>query len=375
MSKTTTPRNGLLALLAPILLALALLAGCRNQTLDPVFYALENEKPLTDDRGLEDEATIHRIVQVGNRYFAAAGALFTRTSGADERWSAVAPPVAGALCNTLELFGGQLYAGFVSTGGTGLGLYRFDPDPYPDPVVWEQITDAVDFGASPQLTLLKAAGGELFAAVFSGAAYKLTRSASGDTDTFAEVSWLSVPAAAQPVVDVASNGTGTFWAIVGAKLYRDTGGGFDLPATTTSASRAYGGLFWSSGGTLYLASDNGRLYSSIDDGATWTSSAAILDDDEDPVPFTCFVAPAVAVGDLYAGSRGCGYYRIPGGDVTALADSMRRPSYTISLLYNGAVNTMLYDGATVPESLLIGTSGAGLWRGDWTGSDWLWKQE
>jgi hypothetical protein len=56
-------------------------------------------------------------------------------------------------------------------------------------------------------------------------------------------------------------------------------------------------------------------------------------------------------------------------------------------LYNGAVNSMLYDGAVTPqkpyENLFIGTSGAGLWRGDWVWNtvpkipkwEWQWKQE
>ena len=50
-----------------LLAALLALTSCRDLALDPVFYALSQEQPLGDDRGFPDEASVSRMVKIGNR--------------------------------------------------------------------------------------------------------------------------------------------------------------------------------------------------------------------------------------------------------------------------------------------------------------------
>ncbi len=48
-----------------VLILILLMAACRDTSLSPIFFTLETERSLTEDRGLEDEMTIHEIVKVG----------------------------------------------------------------------------------------------------------------------------------------------------------------------------------------------------------------------------------------------------------------------------------------------------------------------
>ena len=362
------------AMLMSLLGALLALTSCRDLTLDPVFYALEKEQPLEDDRGFPDAAIVHRIVKTGTRYFAAANKLYSRTDGASDTWTVVAPPVPGAMCNTLEVFAGQIYAGFYDKSiGAGLGLYRSAPDP----ISW----NLLGTGTSSQITLIKAVGSappRLFVATWSGSAYTLSHSTTGDDGDFTTVSWGTAPQADLPIIDVDSNDS-YYWVVVGNAVYRDDllaglGTLAVLPAPS-SGTATYGGVFLASTGTLYLSGGNGLLHSSIDGGGTWSSSAVVLDDKDNPVPFAGFALPASDALAVYVGTRGFGYYRIPAGDVTGSSGALvRSPAYNISALYNGAINCLLYDAGQ--SRLLLGTAGSGLWRGDHvSGSEWLWKQE
>jgi hypothetical protein len=362
------------AMLMSLLGALLALTSCRDLTLPPVFYTLEKEQPLSDDKGFPDIATVHRIVKTGTRYFAAANKLYTRTDGPSENWTVVAPPVPGALCNNVEVFSGQIYAGFAT--GSGQGLYRSAPDP----ISWSQIAD-LGLGSGPQVTLLKAAGGRLFAATatWSGTTftYALSHSLSGDSGGYLVISgagWGATPPNADlPIIDIASDNN-FYWVVIGNSVYRDDGaagvGAFSKLTTPSSGTASFGGVFYNAP-TLYLSAGNGLLHSSSDDGDTWPNSSAAIEVSDDPVPFTAF-GQIVIGSDIYVGTQGYGYYRIPGGDVTATP--VRSPSYNISSLYNGALNCLFYDLAQ--SRLFLCTSGAGLWRGDYIdGTYWSWKQE
>jgi hypothetical protein len=284
------------------------------------------------------------------------------------------------MCNTLEVFGANLYAGFfASSTGAGLGLYRSAPDP----ISWSQIAD-LGTGTSSQITLIKAVGSvtpRLFVATWSGSAYTLSHSATGDSTDYIVISgsdWGTPPQADLPIIDVDSNDS-YYWVVVGNAVYRD-----DVPAglgtlavlpAPSSGTATYGSVFLASTGTLYLSGGNGLLHSSIDGGANWFSSAVVLDDKDNPVPFAGFALPTSdTTNAVYVGTKTYGYYRIPGGVVTGTP--VRSPAYNISALYNGAINCLLYDGSVSPARLFLCTSSTGLWRGDHvSGSEWSWKQE
>jgi hypothetical protein len=167
-----------------------------------------------------------------------------------------------------------------------------------------------------------------------------------------------------PISDVAFDSS-TYWATVGSRLYSSTDA-FDTFSTDSdvSTTRAFGGLYYSDTlGKLYLAAD-GRIYSRT--GGGWSGSSKITVDSKS-VQFTTFVEISAPLStDVYAGTKGYGYYT---------GSLVRSPSYTISALFDGAILSMLYDGSGAKPVLLLGTYNSGLWRGDWSGSTWEWKQE
>jgi len=366
-------RNRILKLAGFLLLALALFS-CTDTNLAPVFYALEQEKPLIDDRGFPDDAVVQRLVQngLGGRYFAAAGNLYWRDANSASNWSRIAPPVSGALCTNVEIFSSQLVAAYFTSGNTGLGLWQRKPDLSDS---WAQVSDAT-LPANANVGLLKTVGGNLFVSTYDGSYYNLYFATTiTPLSDFLPTGLPAVTSGNGPITDIESDGT-NYWVSVGKTLYWDNGGGLSnlTPYTgvlVPTATTALGGLYYSTTSTsLYLAGDNGKVFRRI--GGDWEESSVIKVDNK-AVSFTVFAELAGLTGDIYAGTSINGYYSIPGGDIHGTFT--RSPSYTISDLYDGAILSMLYDGSTSPPSLLLGTYNSGLWRGDWTGSTWAWKQE
>jgi hypothetical protein len=346
-------RNILLKIGGFLILALAMLS-CTNTNLSPVFYAVEHEKSLVDDRGFPDDAVVMRIIQNGTaNYFAAALTLYTRTAGGGT-WSSISPPVAGALCTNVEIFSGQLVAAFMLPDNTGGLFYR----PVDLSTPWVQVSG---LPAGAQIGLLRNTGTELFVSTLSSGTYGLYHSTALPTLTATN---LTATMTTGPISDVALAGT-TYWATVGSTLYSSADIFNTFAAdSTVSTNGAFDGLFLSSGGTLYLAAD-GKFYTNP--GTGWVASSSITVEGNS-VQFTTFVETSGLPGShVYAGTGGYGYY-----DTSTLE---RLPFYTISALYDGAILSMLYDGSGATPVLLLGTYNSGLWRGDWDGANWQWKQE
>ncbi len=378
-----------------ILGVLLALASCRNLALDPVFYTLSKEQPTSDNRGFPDGASVFKIVKFTSTtpplldyYLAAAGQLYLRGTGTTDSWTVVAPPagLANAMCNSLEVFGTQIYAGFFdSANGAGSGLYTSNLSV---PLSWTLTTDTNAQGV--QIIFLKAVGGQLFVGTKSGTVNALYYGNGGSSTA---VTWSTAPASDIAFLDAAraSFGAGSFWILVGAYLYQSAtiGGNFALysggansPVSPLSGPPASGGLL-DDGTALYVGAGNGLLYRTADAGATWTNSGTspIRDDSGNAVHFTSFLSLFGAgsdAGAVYAGTMGQGYYRIPSGDVTGLSGTLTREptTYSITDLYNGALNFLFYDGSVSPANLFLCTNHSGLWRGDYaSGSLWTWKQE
>jgi len=356
----------LLKFLFLVLILILAMVACTDKNLSPIFFTLETERSLVEDRGLEDEMTIHEIVKVGTRYFAAGNTLYTRTVTGN--WTAVSPPVAGALCNTVEIFGGNLYAGFFTIGGTGLGLYRTDPAS----ISWDNTAFDADV-QNIQIGLIKAVGGNLYVttAEQNGAVYDyyLYESPDGTSYTLNDISFDGLSPINLPIIDVEDDTT-DFWVVAGPYLYRESG---PLAATLQNApgdpvgggGKPLGGLLYSTNlSQLYASGKDGKLW--MWDGLVW-GSGSVSD-----VRFTGFVNvdPVTNNDDIFVGTEESGYYRLIGGDQT---NYERRPEYNISDLYNGAINCLLLDAAE--SALFAGTMNAGLWRADYIGGEWLWVQE
>ncbi|MCK5558505.1 MAG: hypothetical protein KAJ01_09005, partial [Candidatus Hydrogenedentes bacterium] len=267
-----------------VLILILSMVACTDKSLSPIFFTLETERSLAADRGLEDEMTIHEIVKVGTRYFAAGNTLYTRTEAGN--WTTVAPPVAGALCNTVEVFGGDLYAGFFTTGGTGLGLYYADD---PDNISWQQVPDpnVQDI----QINFVKQAGPagtEYFFVSRAGGSSDYSLWYSSDPLNFLFTESTSVdfpPTGSIPITDVAYDGS-DYWVTAGPWLYSGVVGTLTAVAggPTNPGTKPFGGLLYAT--VLYVSTKGGELWSY--NGAVWTGPTQIAVDGDD-VRFTRFV--------------------------------------------------------------------------------------
>jgi len=374
------------------LATLLALSSCGDPDLQPVFYALSQEIPLGDDKGFPDEASAFRMVKfndgAANRYLAAAGRLYIRGVLATDTWTVVAPPVADAMCNALEILGTDIYAGFYDvTDGSGYGLWTSPAASFP---VWAEVTD-LDI-QNKSIALLKAVGGDLFVSTHVKTSTTSTYALYyGSGNSYGAVSWAAAPPVEVGFIDIAQDTFGSsYWILVGGSLYRSAtiGGAFDVyaggansPVSPLSGPPVSGGLFDDTI-ALYVSTGNGHLYRTADGGTAWTRTIItdpVPDDDGDPVRFTTFAAPLAdssPAGNVYVGTQGQGYYRIEGGAVDGAIGTviLRQPAYNITALYNGSLNFLFYDAANL--RLFLGTNSSGLWRGDYaSGSTWTWKQE
>ncbi len=99
---------------------------------------------------------------------------------------------------------------------------------------------------------------------------------------------------------------------------------------------------------------------------------------EDTVPFTQFleIDPSSSISDMIVGTAGYGYYVLPAGDITAaVVVTNRSPNYNISEMYNGVLLSFYKDPGAADNPIFACTVGSGLWRADYDGSAWVWKQE
>ncbi len=347
------------------------LGACTDKDLDPIFYTLEEERSLIDDRGLEDNITVHEVVKAGSRYFAAANTLYSRTVSGD--WRPVSTPVSGALCNTLGVYGVNLYAGFYNIDGDGLGLYRTDPGT----ISWQQLADP--YVKNVQIGMIKAIGTNLYVstAVSGGSPYNYCLYASADGTSFNPITFETASSIDVPITDIEEYpGTPEYWVIAADRLYADTDGTLsDLALQggdpATSGFKAFGGLLYSAvPGYLYLSSMDGKLWRY--DGSWGTPTEKEVDGD--PVPFTRFVELAfTGYTDLLVGSVEKGYYELLDGSI---ASPIRQPAYNIDALYKeAAILGFLADPTLNPTTLFACTAGAGLWRADYVAGEWEWVQE
>jgi hypothetical protein len=359
-------RKSILELLGALLLVLVLLS-CTNPDLDPIFYALEQAESLVDDRGFPDEAVVQRIVRDSGsgRYFAAAGMLYTRTTG---NWKMIAGPESRALCTNIEIFdpgtGALLLAAYMRADNTGLGLWQRSVSGGS----WSRANGG-DLAANVNIGVLKNVSGTLFVSTLEGSTYHLYYTTQLTFPVFSDTG-LTATMASGPINDVALDGLGNYWVSVGKTLWSGTSPAFIFTQDALSTTSGYlKGLYYSSATTTLYLAGFGHFYKKIDGGG-WTASSRVTDDDNNNIQFTCFAElSALFGGDIYAGTKLNGYY---------FTDTLKRaPHETITALYDGGILSMLFDGS----SLFLGTYGSGLWRRSYqageTDEEKLknWKQE
>jgi len=339
-------KNRINILLGTLLVAIIIggFTSC-NDALDPIFYTLEQERPIVDD-SLDNEITVHNVVTDGSYYFAAAPKIFYRSTPTGSAWETANMPQSGVMCEAMEIFGGNLYAGFFSIDGETFRLYSAPPG---SNLSWS----TVGYGAASaitdeQIVMLKTANTKL-----------LIGTKNCDTYSLYETNATRLSSLSGMITD-ASWDTAIYWIIAGSEVYTgDLTVATALLATTPSLSTgaSFGGIHYSAALThdYYLSTTDGKIYYSNDAGGSWTSSETVSD-----VAFTRFIEVGT---DLLVGTRSHGYYKLTGGDVTQME---RQPDYNISDLYNGGVLNFAFDGT----NLFACTAGAGLWRSTDSGEKW-----
>ena len=368
-----------------VLILILLMAACTDKSLSPIFFTLETERSLDDDRGMPDNANVYNVVNAADtKYFAAANTVFVRDWGSSSAtWTSIAPPESGSLCNTIEYFAGssEVVAWYYRTSdGSSLGLHKRTAAE----TSWTAIADSNVSASDIEVTLLKESNGILFVGTESGGQYSLYY--SSDAVTFIATGITSI---SEAILDIAYDSTANdYWLItlpglpIPKFLYQDNDA--TLPdnfsnvtvAEGLSFSKPGGGLYYAAApvSKLYLSAENGQIYIRPS-GGSWSSwSGDPVEVDGDPVKFTKFTE--TGTGQLFVGSKGNGYFSFADSLDTSLAytDFTRRPSYNLYELYNGAINAFFFDPPAA-NIIFAGTTGAGLWRADYVGGEWLWVQE
>jgi len=392
------------------------LVACDNTA---IFYTLEKAYKTSDDRGLDDTASVLKIVYTGagGKYFINAQSVYQRDPGTTANWQLVTPPASGALCGGLEYFDGDIVAWFYnSSDRKPVGLYSRDPSSAPgDP--WTEITDDSwptdndwpDLRFS--IHFVKAAGTELFV---STAVYHADESDPDYKETFYNLYYASSITGIDDfypcfgtdldstILDVEWDGS-DYWLITnpdasGVYLYQNTVSGdpsdfsdfgAGSPDFSYNSDDPQGTLYtphslYFASGRLYLSGWHGRIY--FHDGLNWSTwdgdpETVTVNKRDYTVQFRGFVE-SVPSGQIFVGSSEYGYYSFSDslpGPVSA-ADLTRQPAqslyeYPPIELVNGAITSFLLNTDEDPDVLFACTAGAGLWRGDWDTTKWVWVQE
>jgi hypothetical protein len=402
------------------------LATCDNT---PIFYTLEKAYQTSDDRGLEDDITVQKIVWTGTgaRYFVLAQSIFQRDGGATANWHKVTSPTGRALCGALEYFPGAaqdadlvtrpVIAWFYKTSdGSSLGLYKRDPAASrSDPSSWRKIIDGNVSDSSVQVNFVKEVNGNILVSTSvdnSGTyAHNLYYSSDASDGSFTACFGTDL---SEQVLDVAyvPAPDDDYWVITipgdsgtdqPRYLYQNTDG--DLSTQNFSDVSAAGPPFWKNGsndpvGTrytpsnlyyaptaakLYLSGKHGRIFVRPLGGSwsSWTNPRLTEEkkNNDYTVMFTGF-AETGHNNEIFVGSEQFGYFYFSSILTAFSASDLHRASesplydYFPNDLINAAVlNFLAPADAENTDTLFICTAGAGLWRGEWDGIKWVWKQE
>ena len=134
-------KNRINILLSTLLVAIIIVGfTSSNDALDPIFYTLEQERPIVDD-SLDNEITVHNVVKGGSWYFAAAPKIFYRNTSDGSTWETANMPQSGVMCEAMELSNGDdLFAGVFSLDGETFGLYQAAAASFPS-LSWTRVNN------------------------------------------------------------------------------------------------------------------------------------------------------------------------------------------------------------------------------------------
>jgi hypothetical protein len=333
--------------------ALLALAGCPAS----IYYTLENEVKTTDNT-LSNDLWIHSVAKLGTAYYAAAGKVFKTSSTSPVTWDSanlLTPPV-GGLCNTMVAFGGNLYGGFITQGGS-LGLYEATG---PSPTAF---ATAVAAFAGRQISCLGVVRGGADIAVVTAdwdptnLVYKYNLYVNALVDTSGHL----MTDCADKITGLAyTSASGSYWAVAGSTLYED---GIPATVTGTVSGEVLNSVFSDDEtNRLWVTSDKGYVYYSPDAGTTWYRNATAAEVSGYTVSFMT-MAGASGSSSMLVGAEGqtggYGYYVV---SVSGTTVTLTRFSESTIPLYVASVRGFLIDGARL-FAYCFGVD-RGLWRNE-----------
>jgi hypothetical protein len=355
-----------------------------------IFYQVINEKAIQDN-DLDNTLSVQGMERVDlsasaqpDRYYIAAGKIFTRTVTSDN-WDSVSNQTDNdeRLCNGLAVYAGYLVGSFYSVDGKHYGLYRVSIDAAfaasPKNIAWTPVTDGNVAGK--RIGSLKVAGSYLFVSLRNGDdTYSLAYTSNGTLYNIADFAGSSVLFA--PVRDVMYDG-GNYWYITGSAIYSGgVGSVTQVPGTpTVSGDERFEGIIHTSNGNIYLSTSRGIIW--LYSGGTWTSrhfdyqaSSAVKDD----VWFTQFLEVQDTGGSpvhmVVVGTHGAGFFEINDGAADPLGSIERFANTSKKELYSGSAGGFFVADVDDNYAFFVLTLGSGLWRsrlkdGNW--ESWTWE--
>lgn len=358
-----------LAPIAAVALAFTL-AGCEEPVTGIFHHVAQQDPPI--DRNLPNDLAIGGVVRWGDRYVVAAGKTWARPVGtADDpgswrqmtstydgdRAEAVLLPLVRwrpsggdpslltgavfvkddtfALLQASEVEAESIAWSAVShkdvRGREVVGLFTPDAD---ESVLFVVAADAR--GESRSYTLLRA-----------------RRRADG-----APVLTIEMEELPRPIVAVAADGNGAYWAVTGSDLYAGTPGGSleksDTPPVR-SGSEAFRGVLHAAPNRLIVSGSAGTLWHSTDAGGTWKSSKIEADDQDVPL-----VGMAAVGATILIGTDGFGYYTARFAPDLTVA----RLPLTTEAIYKSSIRSFRVDPTAIAGNgrrVFALTAGHGLW--------------
>jgi hypothetical protein len=427
------PIIGLFLLIAAAVFASAIIFSCNDP--EGLYYSLRMEDPVNEGATAAlDKTTPAAMVRLGDKYFLAAGQLFSRAASlgrVTNSWTQAVQPPDTAFCTSIAASSSRLYASFTDSNALSLGVYYSDGTG--TALAWTELAPEIfhqPAATGMRVIALMEANGIVFISYevpssdvrrFRLQAVDESGAAPVTLDSGVDISFdSSDPWDYKPIVSMAYDGT-DYWFISGASLYRGTPGAFALvsgeagmPSKTSLKSIRWssdlGRILVTTGSGMFRASDTvslagstpGLLYSRTP-GGTWEASAPISLIDSATGGYANFTDSAVVPGTgsgllLLLGSeasvkygdgdlrtnkavsaKGYGTFRpasdgsialIASGDLTTLP--LASPTNLSTTLVTDAV-TGFYQDASYPDGariLFALTLEDGLFSNRYDGSSW-----
>jgi hypothetical protein len=386
-----------------------------------IYATIETEQKVPVST-LNQTITVQDLVNMTGQplpYFVAAGAVYNGTLDSTTNimgWPKpnvtpvpISPPKAGAICQSLSLspVGGDtsLYAGFMASDGTGMGLFQsassgstFDTTKGGTQIapsgsvnftgkqitLLQVIADPVNLPGGPYLFVVAAS----LASGASNYTYELDYSSAPDVaGSWTQVNFKVTKPVAQTTTELAApiTGVGFLGRSPGPTFYVTTAATTSTnPATPSNlyeGDLAALGAGLTQNGTAAMVTDDltgvtvddansnilipaksGTVYFSPDNGVTWTAFQTADQVNGANVHFLTVSQPVGTTGPIYlVGSDGLGFYYLnisPYATSTFAKGLTRFSDVTVTGLYAGAVRRIMKDGTLV----FMGTAGTGLWR-------------